>query len=578
MNFRILRCDEASRGAWRPLKNARERMSGPDVHPATFTRSNARRKQMLPPVRVEASSAVSAKAQGAVTPKASVVPAAAVRPELAKAVTHVANVEPGQLNVLSFGSSDPFPAALRTIATQLGDVLGMTRGDAESDAAFAQRLAAAIRNLPEASRAAVEKMISQALKTVQLQTLLEVLDSPAGVQAARIAAVLEGGRARDGEAVTRNVLESYHQNEGEDADAVAEPLRQAPQPRGEASAAGSAARPAATQQQQAPRLEQQVSAQVAAVAGGDDDAPAVPANIRQAASQPSATGEPPSLKSEAADVQALRQRLERAYGPDGQPSVEPEQVDPRQQPVANQNAARNSSNERHQTLQILKGWTEVVNDRLIANAIRDPEQVAKAAELVKALSQAELPKTAASAPARPAGPLPQHAAASPAPEAGQAPAPAEDDAALMRELARTATAEATRHQATEPQSQTRDPATTNASLTRQAVLPEGAQTLAAQAMMAQSKEGIPFAQVGYLTAQDDLPEEKKRRRYAQPEGETEGQAGDEQAEGEERGEAEDGRDGERRTPRMISDEDGPKAADDVDDPMYDLYQRMAGIN
>ncbi|MCQ2005882.1 hypothetical protein [Rhizobium sp. NRK18] len=533
---------------------------------------------MLPPVRVEASSAVSAKAQGTVTPKASVVPAAAVRPELAKAVTHVANVEPGQLNVLSFGSSDPFPAALRTIATQLGDVLGMTRGDAESDSAFAQRLAAAIRNLPAASRAAVEKMISQALKTVQLQTLLEVLDSPAGVQAARIAALLEGGRARDGEAVTRNVLESYHQNEGEDADAVAEPLRQTPQSRGEAPAAGSPARPAATQQQQAVRVEQQVSAPAAALAGGEDDAPSVPTNIRQAAVQHSAIGEPPSVKSEAADVQALRQRLERAYGPDGQPSVEPEQAEPRQPPVANQNAARNASSERHQTLQILKGWTEVVNDRLIANAIRDPEQVAKAAELVKALSQAELPKAAVSAAARPAGPLPPHAAGTAAPEAGQALAPAEDDTALMRELARPATAEATRHPASEPQAQTRDPATANSSTTRQALLPEGAQTLAAQAMVAQSKDGIPFAQVGYLTAQDDLPEEKKRRRYAQPDGEAEGQAGDEQATGEQHEDADDGQNGERRTPRMISDEDGQKAADDVDDPMYDLYQRMAGLN
>lgn len=534
---------------------------------------------MLPPVRVEASSAVSAKAQGAAAPKASVVPAAVVRPEIARAVTHVANVEPGQLNILSFGSSDPFPAALRTIATQLGDVLGMTRGEAESDAAFAQRLAGAIRNLPEASRAAVEKMISQALKTVQLQTLLEVLDSPAGVQAARIAALLEGGRGRDGEAVTRNVLESYHQNEGEDADAVADPARRSLQTRGEAPVTGSAARPAAaTPAPTAARAEQQGPVQPAMAAQADDEAPAALANLKQTSAQQAAATQPPSAERPAADVQALRQRLEHAYGPEGQPDADADHSEPQHPAVANQNAARNAAGERHQTLQILKGWTEVVTDRLIANAIRDPEQVAKAAELVKALSQAELPKASASAAARTSGALPAHASAMPAPEAGHAPALAEEETALMRELSRSATSEATRNASAEPQAPSRDPAAASSSTPRQVLLPEGAQTLAAQAMVAQLKDGIPFAQVGYLTAQDDLPEEKKRRRYAQPEGEAEGQAGDEQAAGEQHGEADEGGDGERRTPRMISDEDGPKAGDDVEDPMYDLYQRMAGLN
>ncbi|MGR6467291.1 hypothetical protein [Rhizobium sp. PAMB 3182] len=532
---------------------------------------------MLPPVRVEASSAVSAKAQGAAVPKTSVVPAAVMRPEIARAITHVANVEPGQLNILSFGSSDPFPAALRTIATQLGDVLGMTRGEAETDAAFAQRLAAAIRNLPAASRAGVEKMITQSLQTIQLQTLLEVLDSPAGVQAARVAALLEGGRGRDGEAVTRNVLESYHQNEGEDADAVVDPARRPLQTPGEPPFAGSATRPAtATPAPTAARAEQQGPVQPAMAARADDEASALPANLKNTSAQQTAAAQPPSAERPTADAQALRQRLERAYGPESSPAADADRAEPQHQPVANQNAARNAAGERHQTLQILKGWTEVVTDRLIANAIRDPEQVAKAAELVKALSQAELPKASASAAARPSGALPAQASAMPAPEAGHAPPLAEDETALMRELSRSATSEAARNAAAEPQAQSRDLAT-NASTTRQALLHEGAQTLAAQAMVAQSKDGVPFAQVGYLPAQDDLPEEKKRRRYAQPEGEAEGQAGDEQAAGEQHGEADEGGDGERRTPRMISDEDGPKAGDDVEDPMFDLYQRMAGL-
>ncbi|MBB3612972.1 hypothetical protein [Rhizobium sp. BK602] len=144
-----------------------------------------------------------------------------------------ASVE-GKLNMLLVAARERMFESLLAAIEAASVALDLPRDPDESNAAFAQRLADAIRSLPPQQLAAVQQRLNvQANVPLPLPLIAEALDNPDAPEAVRLAMSLETASAPEPDAIIKAVVNSYGQNAAD-----AEPAgSQAPQ---RAVAAGNA--------------------------------------------------------------------------------------------------------------------------------------------------------------------------------------------------------------------------------------------------------------------------------------------------------------------------------------------------
>jgi hypothetical protein len=126
-----------------------------------------------------------------------------------------ASVE-GKLNMLLVAARERMFESLLSAIDAASVALNVPREPDESNAAFAQRLADAIRSLPPQQVAAVQQQVNTQLKTpVPLPLLAEAFDNPDSPQAVQIAVSLDASLTQEPDAIIRAVVSSYGQNAGE---------------------------------------------------------------------------------------------------------------------------------------------------------------------------------------------------------------------------------------------------------------------------------------------------------------------------------------------------------------------------
>ncbi|OCJ02445.1 hypothetical protein A6U86_32185 [Rhizobium sp. AC27/96] len=122
----------------------------------------------------------------------------------------------GKLNLLLAAARERMFDSLLSAIDAASAVLNVSREPGESNAAFAQRVAVAIRSLsPQQLVVAQQKLDAQLSTRVPLPLLAEVLQEPESPQAVQLALNLERSAAAEPDAVLKAVVNSYGQNAGE---------------------------------------------------------------------------------------------------------------------------------------------------------------------------------------------------------------------------------------------------------------------------------------------------------------------------------------------------------------------------
>ncbi|MCM2449612.1 hypothetical protein [Agrobacterium vitis] len=118
----------------------------------------------------------------------------------------------GRINNLLLNSRESVQTDLAEIADLVGQSIGLKRDPGETDAAFAQRFATALANLDDGQRARLQTQLTQALKGLQIEVLLRVLQNTDGPEAALLSAYMEIKRNNSGDLKALSVVSSYSQN------------------------------------------------------------------------------------------------------------------------------------------------------------------------------------------------------------------------------------------------------------------------------------------------------------------------------------------------------------------------------
>ncbi|MCM2439248.1 hypothetical protein HGO34_05875 [Agrobacterium vitis] len=118
----------------------------------------------------------------------------------------------GRINNLLLSSRESVQTDLAEIADLVGQSIGLKRDPGETDAAFAQRFATALANLDDGQRTRLQTQLTQALKGLQIEVLLRVLQNTDGPEAALLSAYMEIKRNNSGDLKALNVVSSYSQN------------------------------------------------------------------------------------------------------------------------------------------------------------------------------------------------------------------------------------------------------------------------------------------------------------------------------------------------------------------------------
>jgi len=208
-----------------------------------------------------------------------------------------ANVE-GKLNMLLVAARERMFDSLLSAIDAAGAALNVSREPGESDAAFAQRIAATIRSLPPQQLAEAQQRLNAQISTpIPLPLLAKALENPESPQALQLALSLEPAPSAEPDAVLKAVVNSYGQNAGEPESVVT----QMPTPALTQKAADMAA-PAALLT--VPVKEAGPSTALPAAA----QPVAQPAQVLQEAPSPSASASPvPAAAVQAAPAQAIAQ-------------------------------------------------------------------------------------------------------------------------------------------------------------------------------------------------------------------------------------------------------------------------------
>ncbi|NLS20628.1 hypothetical protein HGP16_29370 [Rhizobium sp. P40RR-XXII] len=125
-----------------------------------------------------------------------------------------ASVE-GKLNMLLVAARERMLDSLLSAIDAASQVVNVSREPGENNAAYAQRVAAAIRSLtPQQLVVAQQRMDTQTNMRVPLPLLAEALEDPEAPQAVQLALSLEQATAAEPDAVLKAVVNSYGQNAG----------------------------------------------------------------------------------------------------------------------------------------------------------------------------------------------------------------------------------------------------------------------------------------------------------------------------------------------------------------------------
>ena len=208
-----------------------------------------------------------------------------------------ANVE-GKLNMLLVAARERMFDSLLSAIDAAGAALNVSREPGESDAAFAQRIAATIRSLPPQQLAeAQQRLNAQTSTPIPLPLLAKALENPESPQALQLALSLEPAPSAEPDAALKAVVNSYGQNAGEPESVVT----QMPTPALTQKAADMAAQAALLT---GPVKEAGPSTALPAAA----QPVAQPAQALQEAPSPSASASPvPAAAVQAAPAQAIAQ-------------------------------------------------------------------------------------------------------------------------------------------------------------------------------------------------------------------------------------------------------------------------------
>ncbi|MGY5780523.1 hypothetical protein [Rhizobium sp. LEGMi135b] len=135
-----------------------------------------------------------------------------------------ASVE-GKLNMLLVAARERMLDSLLSAIDAASKVVNVSREPGESNTAYAQRVAAAIRSLtPPQLAVAQQRLDAQMRMPVPLPLLAAALEAPESPQAVQLALSLEQASAAEPDAVLKAIVNSYGQNAGE----LETPAAQAP--------------------------------------------------------------------------------------------------------------------------------------------------------------------------------------------------------------------------------------------------------------------------------------------------------------------------------------------------------------
>ncbi|MBB4955004.1 hypothetical protein H4S14_003146 [Agrobacterium vitis] len=182
---------------------------------------------MLPPVQTSLRGAVVMAESATVTTPPPTPSGEMEQDQLVRADQNNRSSIAGRINNLLLNSRETLRADMATIADLVGSSIGIRRNPAETDSAFAARFVAALATLDEGQRAALQKQLAQALKGLQVQVLLQVLQNQDGPEAALLSAYMEIQRSNRDNLKAQTVVSSYSQNAQSPS---SEPAEQAPAP------------------------------------------------------------------------------------------------------------------------------------------------------------------------------------------------------------------------------------------------------------------------------------------------------------------------------------------------------------
>lgn len=167
---------------------------------------------MLPPVQALSRSATSYQDSANDAAPSGTAAAATTSDAMVRVDREGGSAIAGRINNLLLSGRESMQTNLADIADLVGGAIGLTRKDGESDAAFAQRFANALGTLDDSQRMRLQTQLNQALKGLQVDILLRVLQNTDGPEAALLSAYMEIQRNNSGDLRARTVVSSYSQN------------------------------------------------------------------------------------------------------------------------------------------------------------------------------------------------------------------------------------------------------------------------------------------------------------------------------------------------------------------------------
>ncbi|MBP1843100.1 hypothetical protein J2046_001354 [Rhizobium petrolearium] len=120
----------------------------------------------------------------------------------------------GRLDILSLSAQIQLAQGASIFAETIGKLIRVPRREGEALLDYARRLSEAVKAMNPAERAVLERMLNQLVKGVSLRLLAEILNNPAGPDAARLALRMETAQLLDRDLAAKAVVSSYRQNAG----------------------------------------------------------------------------------------------------------------------------------------------------------------------------------------------------------------------------------------------------------------------------------------------------------------------------------------------------------------------------
>jgi hypothetical protein len=143
----------------------------------------------------------------------------------------------GRLDILSLSAQLQLAQGFSIFAETIGRLIKVPRREGEALADYAQRLSEAVKAMNPAEKVALERTLNQLVKGISLRLLTEILNNPAGPEAARVAIQLETAQLLERDLVAKAVVSSYRQNAGAEQvpSALPQPANAAPSASSQAS-------------------------------------------------------------------------------------------------------------------------------------------------------------------------------------------------------------------------------------------------------------------------------------------------------------------------------------------------------